>query len=96
MKIRVITFNLPYDKPDLGNCAWKVRKDAVASLITAYAPHLIGTQEGKAHQILDLSKITRMIIWRDSVIWGCNSDIVKLIMRAIKCIVALTARRWGL
>lgn len=57
MKIRVMTFNLRYDKPDLGNCAWKVRKDAVASLITAYAPDLIGTQEGKAHQILDLHRL---------------------------------------
>lgn len=43
MKLRVMTFNLRYDKPDLGNCAWKVRASAVASLITAYAPDLIGT-----------------------------------------------------
>jgi hypothetical protein len=43
MKLRVMTFNLRYDKPDLGNCAWKFRASAVASLINAYAPDLIGT-----------------------------------------------------
>lgn len=57
MKLRVMTFNLRYDKPDLGDFAWKVRASAVASLITAYAPDLIGTQEGKAHQILDLHRL---------------------------------------
>lgn len=57
MKIQVITFNLPYGKPDLGNCVWKVRIDAVASLVTAYAPVLISTQEGRAHQMLDLHRL---------------------------------------
>lgn len=55
--IRVMTFNLRYDKPDLADFAWKIRKNAIASLITAYAPDLIGTQEGKAHQILDLHRL---------------------------------------
>lgn len=52
-----MTFNLRYDKPDLGNNAWKVRKDAVAHLIAAHAPDIIGTQEGKAHQLLDLHRL---------------------------------------
>jgi hypothetical protein len=41
--IRVMSFNLRYDKPDLADFAWKIRKNAAASLITAYAPDLIGT-----------------------------------------------------
>jgi endonuclease/exonuclease/phosphatase family metal-dependent hydrolase len=57
MKIRVMSFNWRYDKPDLGNFAGKVRKEAVASVINAYAPDLIGTQEGLAHQILDLHRL---------------------------------------
>lgn len=57
MNIKVMTFNLRYDKPDLGNQAWQVRKIAVAALIKAYGPDLIGTQEGKAHQLLDLHRL---------------------------------------
>lgn len=57
MKLKVMTFNLRYDKPDLGNQAGKVRQAAVAELIAAHAPDLIGTQEGKAHQLLDLHRL---------------------------------------
>lgn len=56
MEIKVMSFNLRYDKPDLGDNAWTVRKQAVAALITHYAPDIIGTQEGKAHQLLDLHR----------------------------------------
>ncbi len=57
MKIKVMSLNLRYDKPDPGDNAWTVRKDAVAALITHYAPDIIGTQEGKAHQLLDLHRL---------------------------------------
>lgn len=57
MEIKVMSFNLRYDKPDPGNNAWTVRKDAVAALITHQAPDIIGTQEGKAHQLLDLHRL---------------------------------------
>lgn len=57
MKIRVITLNLRYDKPDPGDYAWTIRKQAVTALITHYAPDVIGTQEGKAHQLLDLHRL---------------------------------------
>ncbi|HEY9653266.1 MAG TPA: hypothetical protein V6C95_21585 [Coleofasciculaceae cyanobacterium] len=56
MKIKVITLNLRYDKPDPGDYAWTIRKQAVTALITHYAPDVIGTQEGKAHQLLDLHR----------------------------------------
>jgi endonuclease/exonuclease/phosphatase family metal-dependent hydrolase len=57
MELKVMSFNLRYDKPDLGKNAWTVRKDAVAALIAHYAPDIIGTQEGKAHQLLDLHRL---------------------------------------
>lgn len=52
-----MSFNLRYDKPDPGNNAWSVRKEAVAALIAYHAPDIIGTQEGKAHQLLDLHRL---------------------------------------
>ena len=55
--IKVMSLNLRYDKPDPGNNAWTVRKAAVAALINSYAPDIIGTQEGKAHQLLDLHRL---------------------------------------
>jgi endonuclease/exonuclease/phosphatase family metal-dependent hydrolase len=57
MEIKVMSFNLRYDKPDPGDQAWAVRKEAVAALITHYAPDVIGTQEGQAHQLLDLHRL---------------------------------------
>ncbi|MBZ8178662.1 endonuclease/exonuclease/phosphatase family protein [Oscillatoria salina] len=57
MQLKVITFNIRYDKPDPGENNWQVRKKAIASLIDRYSPDLIGTQEGKAHQLLDLHRM---------------------------------------
>ncbi|MEC4984102.1 MAG: endonuclease/exonuclease/phosphatase family protein [Oscillatoria sp. PMC 1068.18] len=57
MQLKIITFNIRYDKPDRGENNWQVRKSAIASLITHYQPDLIGTQEGKAHQLLDLHRM---------------------------------------
>ena len=54
MTIEIIAFNLRYDKPDQGNNAWNVRKEAVAAIIKKHKPDAIGTQEGKGHQISDL------------------------------------------
>ena len=57
MEIKVMSFNLRYDKPDPGENAWTVRKESVAALIAHHAPDIIGTQEGKAHQLLDLHRL---------------------------------------
>lgn len=57
MEIKVMSFNLRYDKPDPGENAWTKRKEAVAALIDHYAPDIIGTQEGQAHQLLDLHRL---------------------------------------
>lgn len=52
-----MTLNLRYDKPDPGNNAWKFRRYAIAQLIQQYDPDFIGTQEGKANQLLDLHRL---------------------------------------
>lgn len=55
--MKIITFNIRYDKPDLGNNDWKFRRHAIAKLIQNYDPDIIATQEGKAHQLLDLHRL---------------------------------------
>lgn len=57
MLLKIITFNLRYDKPDPDQHNWKIRRKSIASLLTHYSPDLIGTQEGKAHQLLDLHRM---------------------------------------
>lgn len=56
MNIKIITFNIRYDKPDPDHQNWRIRRDAIAALIQEYHPDIIGTQEGKAHQLLDLHR----------------------------------------
>lgn len=57
MSITVMTFNLRYDKPDPGIQQWEKRFTAIASLIQHYQPDLLGTQEGKIHQLGDLQSL---------------------------------------
>ncbi|MCT7951486.1 endonuclease/exonuclease/phosphatase family protein [Ancylothrix sp. C2] len=52
--MKVISFNLRFDKPDPGNNAWKYRLKAITELIHSYAPDIIGTQELLPHQMYDL------------------------------------------
>ncbi len=56
MLLTVISLNLRYDKPDPGDRAWSLRRAAVLDLIREAQPDLLGTQEGKAHQILELHR----------------------------------------
>jgi len=56
MLLTVISLNLRYDKPDPGDRAWSQRQAAVLDLLREYQPDLFGTQEGKAHQLLDLHR----------------------------------------
>lgn len=55
--LKLITYNLRYDKPDPDQYNWKVRREAIASLLKYYSPDLISTQEGKAHQLLYLHRM---------------------------------------
>ena len=55
--MKIVSFNLRYDKPDPGERAWTIRRNAVAAVIYQEKPDIIGTQEGKAHQLLDLHRL---------------------------------------
>lgn len=52
--MKLISFNLRYDKPDPGNNGWKYRLKAITELIHFYLPDIIGTQELLPHQMYDL------------------------------------------
>lgn len=55
--LRVMTYNVRYDTPgDTGRVAWEVRRDKVASEIRFHAPDVLGTQEGKLHQLYELEE----------------------------------------
>lgn len=56
VQLRLMSFNLRYDKPDPGEQNWTQRREAIATLISHYQPDIIGTQEAKAHQLLDLHR----------------------------------------
>jgi endonuclease/exonuclease/phosphatase family metal-dependent hydrolase len=52
--LRIMTFNLRRDVAADGPHRWAERKDLVARLVRRHAPHVVGTQEGLAHQLADL------------------------------------------
>ncbi len=54
--MKIVTLNLRFDKPDPGNNAWIWRRQVIAQLLADANADLIGTQEGKAHQLLDLHR----------------------------------------
>ncbi|MDY7020925.1 MAG: endonuclease/exonuclease/phosphatase family protein [Cyanobacteriota bacterium] len=54
--MKIVTFNIRFDKPDPGNNAWAWRRQAIAQLVVEWNADLIGTQEGKAHQLIDLHR----------------------------------------
>jgi len=50
-----MTYNIRYDTPeDTGAVDWANRREKVASMIRFHDPHVVGTQEGKLHQLMDL------------------------------------------
>lgn len=57
VSIQVMTYNIRYANPgDSGRVAWKNRRDMVASMVRFHAPAVVGTQEGKLHQLYDLEE----------------------------------------
>lgn len=57
VSVDVMTYNIRYDNPgDSGRVAWETRRDMVASTIRFRAPDVVGTQEGKVHQLYDLEE----------------------------------------
>ena len=50
-----MTYNVRYDaSEDTGAVDWENRRDKVASMIRFHDAHVVGTQEGKLHQLMDL------------------------------------------
>jgi len=57
VSVEVMTYNIRYDNPDdSGRVAWENRRDMVASTIRFRGPDVVGTQEGKIHQLYDLEE----------------------------------------
>jgi endonuclease/exonuclease/phosphatase family metal-dependent hydrolase len=52
--VNVVTYNIRYDNPGDGINRWESRKDKVFSLLSKYAPDLLGVQEALKHQLADI------------------------------------------
>lgn len=52
--LRLMSFNLRRDVARDGAHRWEARKDAVAEIVLARRPHVVGTQEGLRSQLEDL------------------------------------------
>ena len=52
--MRIMTFNIRFDNPADDAYGWDYRRDMVCSVIKRYDPCIIGTQEGKWHQLVYL------------------------------------------
>lgn len=55
-EIKLMTYNIRYDNPNDGESAWPHRKEKLLNQIRFYEPDVLGTQEGKSHQIAFLDK----------------------------------------
>ena len=52
--LRFMSFNLRRDVEHDGDNRWTARREQVAAIVRDHAPHVLGTQEGLAHQLADL------------------------------------------
>lgn len=55
--LHVVTFNVRYDNPNDGQNRWEMRVPVIESYFAKEKPDIIGMQEVKHNQILDLQKI---------------------------------------
>jgi endonuclease/exonuclease/phosphatase family metal-dependent hydrolase len=55
--LHVVTFNVRYDNPDDGPNRWEMRVPLIESYFAKEMPDIIGMQEVKHNQIIDLQKI---------------------------------------
>lgn len=57
VSLRVMTYNIRFANPgDSGRVSWENRRGKVASMIRFHAPDVLGTQEGRLHQLYDLEE----------------------------------------
>ncbi|HET57277.1 MAG TPA: endonuclease, partial [Deltaproteobacteria bacterium] len=54
--MRIMTFNLLFDSGGDEPFAWRNRRDVVVRVVRRHRPHILGTQEGMAHQLEFLSE----------------------------------------
>ncbi len=52
----VLTYNIRYDNPDDGPDRWAQRKEAVAEVVKAHRPTIVGLQEALQHQLAFLDQ----------------------------------------
>ncbi len=64
LEFNVATYNLRLNTPEDGPNAWPLRKDAVRELIRYHQIDLLGTQEGYAEQLEDLTGCHRLRLRR--------------------------------
>ncbi len=55
MKFKIISSNIRFDAPKDGKHSWINRKPVLCQVIADYAPDLLGTQEGRKLQLMDLA-----------------------------------------
>lgn len=55
--LKVITYNIRLDTDVDGENAWLLRKDYLTSQIQFYEPDILGIQEAKPNQVVDISKM---------------------------------------
>jgi endonuclease/exonuclease/phosphatase family metal-dependent hydrolase len=48
--LKLMSFNVRYDNPADGKCAWKYRKDPAVKALLNELPQIIGVQEAEKHQ----------------------------------------------
>ncbi len=54
--MRVLTFNIRFENATDGANAWHYRRDLVSEIINRYNPEIVGTQEGRWNQLMDLKE----------------------------------------
>ncbi len=59
MKLKVSTSNIRFDNPKDGKHDWAHRRTILAKTINSFSPHILGTQEGREGQILDLLSLLK-------------------------------------
>lgn len=57
MDIKVMSFNIRFENPSDGKHNWPYRKHLLGEIIHQFSPHLLGTQEGRRPQLLELAKL---------------------------------------
>ncbi len=72
MELNVISSNILFDDPETGNKSWKSRRKLLRDNLLSFAPHIVGTQEGRRHQLEDFEELLNMKLISQNRIWLKN------------------------